>query len=1108
MLSAGLVTPWLPRHLVERRTPLPAPGEEEVFAGTLLRFDIRDFSSRPDRVAADARHRRRERAAAEDLAQAVEDSFRPMFYAVDRHGGSIASLEGDAILALFRGPRHPVRARRAMDDVLAVRPTLHAAVATGEVRALQLGGGEQRHEVLHGPALGALERVEEDSAVVAIGGEEGSDAHELHDPPESELLRFVPPPLRGVPPPAPVHRRVVACFVAVPLADAVGAYRVLAEEAESQGMLVLKARAEGSDLVCLVLAGAPTAHEDDPLRAVQFAIAARDRMVDGVRTQPRISMVDGSVLALVLGDGTRLCWDVIGDPVNVAYRILAQAQPGEIVATSAMLESVRSVAASPVQTVTVRGKTRPIGVRRVLSLGNVGRVTPDAEYARRRELAQLDALLDGGKPAAIVASAGMGKRYLWQEWSARKPSWRVLRATCRDHGAIRPLAPMVGLVRRLGGEAATRQAMFAALGALPGMDERATSVLEAFIGSGAPQLSAVTAAVRQLLGGLAAQSPTLLVVEDIQWADSDAVAFITRLAADASRSPLRILITARPRSTLPAGFTTIDLLPLPMTAARAMVAQIAGTPPLKPEVVERIVQRAAGSPRELAVLTDAARRGDDELPDSMEAWYAARIDALDAPAREVLERAAVLGRTLDRGLLRRLAADVPGAEEAMRSLLDSRLLVTDDLGTRVAFDREATREIAYMRMTSARRRQLHTRVGRVFQARASAGTPVSPEVLAWHLSRSDTPGEALVPLVEASRRALSHGRPRLALSHAEHAARIAKEHAPNSLPDIQRSLGDAMLALGRADLALEAFRSVGDPALTVEVAAAMVAAGFAREALQAVKDVPGALAAAVRARALSTLGDPGAREAHAQALAAAGTPAERARALRFYGADLARDDRFYEALQVLDEALRGARDAGDPGGKADTLDLYGGVLGLVGELDRSVSTHRQALVLREVIGRPEGIAATLRRLGRAESRRGEGGRALGHLVAARSLLRDAGLESRLSRIEIELAEARWRRGEFDHARRHLDAAPDLVGRARARHCLLDALLSEGVSAERKARRAIEVCELDRWRSGALLGQALVASLVGDNVVLSAVLADLRDIKHAEFSKLVESWGEK
>lgn len=1106
-LAAGPIAHWLPRHLVERRTPLPPPGEEEVFAGTLLRLDIRDFSSRPDRVAADAKLRRRERAAAEDLAQVVEDTFRPIFYAVDRHGGSVASLEGDAVLALFRGPGHPLRARRAMDDVLAVRPTLHAAVATGEVRALQLAGGEQRHEMLYGPALGALERVEDESAVIAISGEEGLDGHVLIDPPESELLRFVPPPLRGTTAPPPVHRRVVVCFIAVPIPSAVGAYRVIAEEAESQGALVLKVRAEGNDLVCLVLSGAPMAHEDDPLRAVQFALSARDRMVDAVGTKPRISLVDGSVLALVLGDGTRLCWDVIGDPVNVAYRLLSEAKAGEIVATSALLESVRTAIASPVQAVSVRGKTRPIGVRRVTGLTAARRDTPDNTYPRKRELSQLDALLDGQKPAAIVAAAGMGKRYLWQEWSARNPDWRVLRATCHDYGAVRPLAPFVGAVRRLGGEAATRQALFAALGALPGMDDRATGVLEAFVGSGAPQLSAVMAALRQLFVGLATESPTVLIVEDIQWADADAIAFVTRLAVDAARTPLRLVVTARPRTTLPVGFTLVELLPLSMVAARTVITQLAAGTELDPAVIDRIVQRAAGSPRELAVLTDAARRGNDELPDSMEAWYASRIDALDSSAREVLERAAVLGRTLDHGLLRRLAADVPRAEEALRALMDARLLVADDLGARIAFDREATREIAYMRMTSARRRQLHTRVGRVYQARASAGSTVAPEVLAWHLSRSDAPKEALGPLVEASRRALAHGRPRLALSHAEHAARIAREHAPDSLPAVQRSLGDAMLALGRADLALEAFRSVGDPALTVEVGAALVAAGYGREALQAVVDLPGAMAAAVRARALSLVGDPLAREAHAAALASAGTPAERARALRFYGADLARDDRFFEALQVLDEALKLSQQAGDPGGKADALDLYGSVLGLVGEYDRALLTHRQALVIREVQGRPEGIAGTLRRIGRAESRRGEGSRALGHLVAARSLLRDAGLESRLSRIEVELAEVRWRRNEPEHARRHLDAATELTGRTRARHALLEAMLSDGMEGERRARKAITICEQDRWRSGALLAQGLVAKLVGDPTVLNAVLADLREIRHVEFANLVGKWVE-
>ncbi len=1102
------IGPWLPRHLVERRSALPDPGAEEIFTGTLLRLDIRDFSGRPDKVLGDSHARKRERAAAEDLAEVVEDAFRPIFYAVDRHGGSIASLEGDAVLALFRGPGHPLRARSAMDDVLAVRPTLHAAVATGEIHALQLAGGEQRHELIHGPALLALEQLEEDSAVVAIGNaDDGPASTGFCTPPDDVLLRFVPPPLRGLAPPAPVHRRVVACFVAAPVADAPALYRALAEESETHGNLLLKVRAEGENVVCLVLTGAPAAQEDDSLRALQQAVSVRDRLVDTENVKPRLALVDGTVLAMVLGDGSRLAWDVVGDAVNVAYRLLGEARPGEVLAASNLVDAVREAVAGPSQAVTVRGKARPIAVRRVTGMSIVRRETPDHIYPRRKELAQFDAMIDGNRPLALVAAAGMGKRYLWQEWSARNPNWRVLRATCRDHGAIRPMQPFVGLVRRLGGDAPTRAALVAALSSLPGMDDRATAVLDAFVNTGAPQIGAVNAALRQLIGGLAVNGNCLLVVEDIQWADADVLQLVSRLVADTPRAPLRVALTARPRTNLPAGVAVVELLPIPVEAARGLVQQLAADTVLSPVVVDRIVRRAAGSPREIVALVDAARRGDDDLPESLETWYAARIDALDPPAREVLERAAILGRTVDRGLLRRLAADVPRAEDGLRTLFDARLLVSDDNGSRIAFDREATREIAYMRMTSARRRQLHTRVGRVLQARSSAGSPVAPEVLAWHLARSDAPAEALGPLVEASRRALAHGRPRLALSHAEQAARIARSHRPEALPEVQRSLGDAMLALGRGDLALEAFKSIGDPALTVEVAAALAAAGFARDALRAVNDMPGAMAAAVRARALSHLGDPLAKQAHASALAAAGTLEEKARALRFYGADLSRDDHFPEAIEVLEEAVRAAQRAGDPLGRADAMDLLGGVLGLHGQLDRALTSHRSALVIREVLGQPDGIAATLRRLGRAESRRGEGGRALGHLVAARALLRDAGLESRLARIEVELAEVRWRRGEPDHARKHLDAAHDLNGRALARHALLTALVAPGDQVLALARKAEAACERDRWRSGHLLANALVAFVEQDVAIIGAALADLEQIGHAEFVKLSRGWHE-
>ncbi len=1092
---------------MERRTPLPEVDEEEAFEGTLVRFDIADFSSRPDRIArGSSKGSGLDRDAAEDLATVVERAFHPIFYAVDRHGGSIASLEGDAVLALFRGPMHADRARRALRDVLAVQPDLHVGLATGEVRALQLGGGEQRAELLHGPALLALEQVERDtSAVVAAPKTRGIVERSYAPADDATLVRFIPPDLRDLGPQPAVHRRLVAVFVSAPLTAAAVTYRTLAEEAESNHVMLLKVRAERNQLVALVVAGAPAAASDDARRALTFVSACRNRLVEGLGVLARFGVAEGPVLSLVLGDSSRLSWDVIGDSVNVACRLMGEAGPAEILATTSVVEAVRGAIAGPAETVQLRGKTRPTAVRRVLGVEthDLHRIDPD--YPRLGEVASVNAALEAGHPLALVGAAGQGKRYLWREWAARHPDWRVVRATCRNQGAVRPLAPFLGSVRRLGGEAPSRTALQAALRELPGMDDRSTAVLDAFVASGAPQLSAVVAALRHLLTGLAAAGRTVLVVEDVQWADDDAAAFTQRMVTEASRSGLRVLVTARPRSRLPEGVEVMQLGGLPLDAARRLVRTRLGARGGDEALVAEILRRGNGTPRELVALADSARDGLERLPESMEVWYASRLDALDPSAREVLERAAILGRTLSQGLLRRLSADVPRAEEGLRTLYDQRLLVVDEVGGRVAFEREATREIAYMRMTSARRRQLHTRVGRVLQARAATGAPVAPEVLAWHLSRSDAPAEAVTPLVEAARRALAHGRPKLALSHSEQAVRIARQHDSASLPGVHRALGETMLALGRADLALEAFRNVGDAALGVEVAGALVAAGFAREALEAVGEQTTAMACAVRARALSLLRDPRAEEAHALALAAAGNPAEHARALRFYGADLIRHDRFDDALQVLREAVRAAGLVGDPQGRADAHDLLGGVQAVVGDLPDALVSHRTALSLREVHGRPEHVASTLRRLGRAESRSEQSGHALGHIVAARALMRDAGLESRLNRVEVDLAEIRLRRGETEHARRHLASATDLSGRSRARHALLTSLAASPEERPLATSRALEICEIDRWRTGSLFAAAYAAWQDGDDTLLAAAHSDLVRLRHAEFAMLSGRW---
>lgn len=1080
---------WLPRHLAERRAPLPAPGAVEAFAGTLLRADIPGFTARAERLGG------AEQLVSEDLARAVDQAFGPLLRAVDAAGGSVAGLEGDAVLALFCGPLHAERAAEALAQIHQARPGLRALSATGEVRALHLGHEEYRAEVLHGPALDALERLErgEPAGEVAPGTEvlRGGDVVPI------DLGAFVPPPLRRGESDAACHRRVVAIFLEAPLAAGAVTWEVVADEADAHAVTLLKARAQGGQLVLLVVAGAPTTHEDDGARALGFAMAVRDRLADEGGIRVKVALSEGMVLGLVIGNQIRASYDVFGDAVNVASRLLEHTRPGEVLSTATLLDQARDWRGGPVRVLALRGKTRPVAARPVEGAVDSPREFLDPHFIRPKELEQLgDALVRGGA-VAIVGAPGMGKRKLWQQYSARFPG-RVLRASCHDYGAVRPLAPFSGMLRRLAEGTQTRAGIVASLAAQPGMNDRAVSALGSLVGHGSPQIGSVVGALRQLLTGMAVAGPTLLVVEDWQWADGDTRALIERLLPDVERIGLRLILTSRPRAALPEGIHVITAPPLDRATARELVARTGGGE-LTPRLVDEIVERGAGNPRDLVALAEAARQGGDELPASLESWYASRVDALPEVARDVIERAAIVGRTVERGLLRRLCADVPGMEEALQLLIDRRLLTAIEGGSRLRFDRDPMREIVYMRLPSERRRRLHGRYGRVLQHRAEVGDALAPETIAWHLSRSDRPADAIPALVEASRRALANGRPRLSVSHAEQAARLARQYAPEKAAEVQRQLGDAMLRVGRADLALEAFRAAGDPGLATELAGALLDAGFAREALVAVGENTTAAGAAVRARAKALLGDPSAEAGFQEALSAAQTPSDRARALRFYGVELARADRHGEAIQALSGAVEASRHAHDRGARAEAEEMLGRSLAVIGRVDEALALHRDAFAIREADHDVEGAASSLRSLARTESLAGQHTAALGHLLAARSILRDLGLETRLLRLEVDLAEVRMRRGELDRARQHLARATDAGRRTRARHATLLAWVDPTLA---NALHALDLCTEDRWRAGAAFSRILVATLGGGGDV-QAALGELRQIGHAEFIRLAE-----
>ncbi len=398
--------------------------------------------------------------------------------------------------------------------------------------------------------------------------------------------------------------------------------------------------------------GVPTVHEDDAHRAAAAAlamIASLDELNTeletgfGCRLAVRIGLNTGEVVSGADDDLTENL--VSGEVVNVAARLEAKAEPGQILigpTTRALLGADADVA--DVGLLALKGKREPVAAYRLLGLTATGQDrAPRSALAlvgRETELAALDEALravrggDGGRSVLVSGEAGIGKSALVQHWlSGVGTDALVGTAWChpyRDEASLAPLAGALGQVL---------DGISAAVRAGPAYRLLSAGLLRD--GTPSPSAEATYAAVAAVLAEIAAHRPVILVFDDVQWARPTLVDALARLADSLAAHPVLLLRSGRVREREPG---VIELGPLSRTESAWMAKALdAG------DVADAVLERAEGNPLYLEQLLAMARGGAsaDELPATVTAVLAARIDVLAQPERVLLDACAVLGRRFD-----------------------------------------------------------------------------------------------------------------------------------------------------------------------------------------------------------------------------------------------------------------------------------------------------------------------------------------------------------------------------------------------------------------------------------------------------------------------------
>lgn len=559
----------------------------------------------------------------------------------------------------------------------------------------------------------------------------------------------------------------------------------------------------------LAVFGAPVAHEDDPERACDAALEMLDRARTlslewetrlGQAVVLHIGIHTGPVVAGQLGGAVGSAYAVTGDTVNTTARLLAAAPPGAILTSAATHALVRHrFASEPSGELTLRGKTEPIAVHRLIGvraqrasargLAAVGLASPFV--GRDEELEQLLAAFrrmrrGQAQVVSLVGEAGIGKSRLVAEFLARLTrdgqlaEVAVRRAACSSLGEA--TYGIFGALFREGYHIdsadsleVAREKLIATLGMLGAREAEAEAIapvlgyLLGLEGQGAPNIEPeqlrrqIVLAARALVERRLENRPVLVVVEDAQWADSASVDLLRDVADALAHRPLMLLLTLRPEAAPPpfarAAQSVIRVAPLSGDETRTLIAGLfAGSPDVAARLGDFVSARAGGNPlfveeivRNLLARGVVQRDGGawrctaaceaPEVPPSLHGLLLSRVDRLATDARRVLQEAAVLGAEFDAALLRAVSSAPDTLAAALDRLAEADLIQPVDrrgADARFRFTHALVREVVYQNLLLARRTEMHQRVGRALE-RVVGPRPerVSDlEALATHFSLS------------------------------------------------------------------------------------------------------------------------------------------------------------------------------------------------------------------------------------------------------------------------------------------------------------------------------------------------------------------------------------
>ena len=880
----------------------------------------------------------------------------------------------------------------------------------------------------------------------------------------------------------------------------------------------------------MALFGAPLAHEDHAIRACYAALRMQQAIKEyapgvqraaGVPIQIRVGLNSGEVVVRSIGSDLHMDYTAVGQTTHLAARMEQMALGGSILLTADTLRLAEDfVEVHPLGAATVKGLAEPIEVYEATGAGAarrrfdasairgltrfVGRA-PELDHLRK-SLEQADRGL--GRVVALVGEPGIGKTRLFHEFihSHRTAGWLILESGSVSYGRATPYLPLIDLLKayfQIEPRDDTRKVREKVTGKLLALDRALEPALPALFGlldvpvedvhwialDPAQRRSRTLEVCKRLLLRENQMQPLVVIFEDLHWIDAETQAFLDSLVDSLPSARMLLLVNYRPEYQHQWGskacYSQLRIDPLPPESAQELLDALLGEDATLALLKPLLVRKTEGNPFFLEecvrtlIETNAlaGTRGSYQLahpvdsvqvPATVQAILAARIDRLPPEEKRLLQLAAVIGHEVPFRLLEALAE---GNEQDLRNALThlqaAEFLYEANLFPELeySFKHALTHQVTYGSLLQERRKTLHASVVGVIERVYDDRLPEQIESLARHALQAELWEKAVDYLRRAGAAAIARGAFVDFLQRYEQSVEAAARlpRSPDNLRraiDARADLSLALTPLGRIGQAIELAqeaeaiaREVDDTRrigqLAVQMAGLFWFHGRYRDGLEqarrafAISENLGD--AELRMRAMNALAlnyglmgryrlaiehlvphTEGAGIDLAKRIPSAFATSVYLSALGWRGIWHALLGEFRDAVTYADRGMQFAEALGVPRPRAFAYVYRANVSRVKGEEAEALALYQRALELSEKEGMRYWISTASMNLGRALAELGRAAEGLAHCQRALALQEEMGTKVNLSILRAHHAAVLLLSGRVSEARSEAERALEVA----------------------------------------------------------------------------------